>query len=104
MNENLTSWDELEPLGERILVERHKLDVRSKSGLYLGPALDGFISTFAKVLAVGPGVKELRVGNEVMLTTYVRNPVDYTDETGEKHTIELLGENEVLAIRRGKEA
>jgi len=59
----------LKPLGERVVAVREKTAAKTAAGLYL-PEDAKEKSQIAQVVAVGGGVKEVRVGDKIIIREY----------------------------------
>lgn len=58
---------EVFPLGTKILAAEKKKERQTASGIFIGDASSVKESSAAKILAVGPDVKLLKVGDEVYI-------------------------------------
>lgn len=58
---------EVFPLGTKILAAEKKKERTTASGIFIGDSTSIKESSPAKILAVGPDVKNLRVGDEVYI-------------------------------------
>ena len=106
------------PTGWHLLVGMIKLKKETSGGIVLldeSIEKEGYIRCLAKVLAVGShayqaskfqggiDIRErqpeswIKVGDIVALGAYIGLPVTLTDD-GEKHTVKLINDDEVLAI------
>ena len=107
------------PTGWHILVGMIKLKKETTGGIVLldeSVEKEGYIRCLAKVLAVGNQAYQIpkfqngidirerqpdpwvKVGDIVVLGAYIGMPVTLTDDSGEKHTVKLINDDEVLAI------
>ena len=87
----------IEPLGDRILVRMLALPKKTEGGIEI-PETTTDNSPFkrAEVVAVGPGVEVLKVGDKVFLNNI--NPRSYIKEAGgDQHTYAILTEGNVQA-------
>lgn len=66
----------IRPMAGKVLVERKPTEVRSKGGVIL-PHETQVEQNFARVLAVGAGVSEVTVGNQVLLAKFAGVMVEY---------------------------
>ena len=106
------------PTGWHILVGMIKLKKETSGGIHLldeSVEKEGYIRCLAKVLAVGNQAYQVskfqngidirerqptpwvKVGDIVVLGAYIGMPVTLTDD-GEKHTVKLINDDEILAI------
>lgn len=57
------------PTGNKVLIKVEKAEEKTSSGLYLGEATKQY-PPFGEVIAIGPAVKEIKVGDRVMFERY----------------------------------
>lgn len=81
----------LQPLGDYVVAQAEEADTKTASGLYLPDKAQEKPKT-AKVLAVGPAVKQLKVGNRIVYKSYSNTDV----KVGRDEYI-LVKEEDVLA-------
>jgi chaperonin GroES len=62
----------IKPLADRIVAVREEAESKTASGLYL-PEAAKEQSTLAKVVAVGPEVKYLKVGDRIIYKQYAQS-------------------------------
>ncbi|HSW81138.1 MAG TPA: co-chaperone GroES [Candidatus Saccharimonas sp.] len=62
----------IKPLADRIVATREEAQSKTASGLYL-PEAAKEQSTLAKVIAVGPEVKYLKVGDRIIYKQYAQS-------------------------------
>ena len=65
---------EIKPMNDRVLIAQNAKDKTTESGIYLGDRGTGEI-TKATVLAVGPDVKEVKVGDVILPEWAKASPV-----------------------------
>lgn len=85
----------LQPLADRIVLEQVESEEKTSSGIIL-PDSAKEKPEQAKVVAVGPDVKELKTGDMVLYTKYDPNEV----KVGGKEYL-VVKEEDVLAILKG---
>lgn len=57
------------PTGNKVLIKADKQEEKTKSGIYIGETVKQF-PPYGTVLAVGPDVQEVKVGDRVMFERY----------------------------------
>ncbi len=85
----------LQPLADRIVLEQVESEEKTSSGIIL-PDSAKEKPEQAKVVAVGPDVKELKTGDMVLYTKYGPNEVKVD---GQEYLV--VKEEDVLAILKG---
>jgi co-chaperonin GroES (HSP10) len=70
---------EVRPLRKKVLVAENKSEVKSESGIILDGATSVLESKRATVLAIGPEVTEVRVGDVVLVEWAKATPVKVGD-------------------------
>ena len=85
----------LQPLADRIVLEQVESEEKTSSGIIL-PDSAKEKPEQAKVVAVGPDVKELKTGDMVLYTKYGPNEVKVD---GKEYLV--VKEEDVLAILKG---
>lgn len=87
----------LKPLGDRVIAVQPdaKAETKTASGLYL-PAEAKEKSTTAKVVAVGPEVKAVKKGDEIVYREYA-----VTELKHDKTTYLVIKEEDILATLEG---
>ena len=85
----------LQPLADRIVLEQVESEEKTSSGIIL-PDSAKEKPEQAKVVAVGPSVKELKTGDMVLYTKYGPNEVKVD---GKEYLV--VKEEDVLAILKG---
>ena len=77
------------PLRERIIIVRMPEKGRERSGLFI-PFISNELPPRAKVVSVGPGVVEVKVGDEVLVTRFKGIPLF--------DNLWLIAEGDVLGV------
>jgi len=70
---------EIRPMNDRILVAENKKEKQTDSGIFIGDARGVGDSAKATVVAVGPDVKEVKVGDVVLIEWGKASPVKVGD-------------------------
>lgn len=70
---------EIKPLNDRILVAENKKEKQTDSGIFLGDARGVGDTAKATVLEIGPNVKDVKVGDVVLLDWSKASPVKIGD-------------------------
>lgn len=83
----------MKPLNDRVLLKVEREETTTKSGIILTTEDEGAKTDFAEVLAIGPDVDNIKVGDEVIFDKYAGLPVDKDDDS-----IIMLEENDIFAI------
>lgn len=97
-----TKVSKLQPLGETIIVSNMKFDVRLSSGGIILPNDDmkssGIRPRWAKVYAVGPEQREIKVGDFILIShgRWTRG-IKIEDQDGER-TIRKVDPNDILLV------
>lgn len=60
----------IKPLADRLLAVREEAQIKTASGIYL-PETSKEKSVIAKVVAIGPDVKNVAIGNRIIYKEYV---------------------------------
>jgi chaperonin GroES len=61
-----------QPLGDRVLVKEQEVETQTASGIYIPDNASKEKPTHAEVVAIGPDVKYVAVGDKVVYGTYAR--------------------------------
>lgn len=69
----------IKPLADRVVAEREEVPAKTTSGLYL-PDNSKEKPVIAKVVAVGPDVKSLKVGNRIVYKEYSTTELTIDDK------------------------
>jgi chaperonin GroES len=87
----------LRPLGDRIVIQPEELPEKTSAGIVLphGAKKEGAVK--AEVLAVGPDVKAIKVGDTAVLSEYQGKPY-YEGEGEDMERFLILRETDVYAI------
>lgn len=83
----------LTPLKNRVLIKENKHEIKSEAGLILENVRGNGGSTSGNVIAVGPDVTQVKVG-DVVYVDWVKGNV--TQLNGEKHVI--IEEDHIVAV------
>lgn len=86
----------LKPLGDYVVAVAEEAESKTASGLYLPEAAKEKPKT-SKVVAVGPAVKEVKVGDRIVYKSYSN-----TDVKVDKDDYILIKEEDILATVGGK--
>ena len=81
----------LQPLGDYVVAQTEDADVKTASGLYLPDKAQEKPKT-AKVIAVGPSAKQIKVGDRIVYKSYSN-----TDVKVDSKEYILVKEEDVLA-------
>ena len=81
----------LQPLGDYVVAQAEEADVKTASGLYLPDKAQEKPKT-AKVIAVGPSAKQIKVGDRIVYKSYSN-----TDVKVDSKEYILVKEEDVLA-------
>ncbi len=82
----------IEPIADYVLAQQDEAITKTASGIFL-PNQSQEKPKVAKVLAVGPEVKNVKVGTKIIYKTYSTNEVKF-----EKDEYILVKEEDVIAI------
>ena len=82
----------IKPLADRVLIEPKEAETKTASGIYI-PDTAKEKPQQGKVIAVGPGKKEVEVGEEVLYGKYAGTEVTVEDK---KYLI--VKQSDILAI------
>lgn len=85
----------LKPLADRIVAQKLEQKTKTASGLYLTPKTQE-VPTGAKVVAIGPDVKSVKKGDQIIFKEYVSTEVKVD---GAEYLI--IKEEDVLAVLDG---
>jgi chaperonin GroES len=61
------------PLGDRVLLKVQEVETQTASGIYIPDNASQEKPTQAKVIAVGPDVEHVKVGDNVVYTKFARS-------------------------------
>lgn len=80
----------IKPLADRVVAVRQEPATQTASGLYLPDANERPVD--AEIIAVGPDVKHLKLGDRIIMKEYTGTELEYG---GQKYTV--IKEEDVLA-------
>lgn len=86
----------VKPFGSRVFVELEPVGERKTAGGVYIPDKHAEPSRFGKVLAVGPAVKTVSVGDKIMLSYYTGTGIDYLGSGFHYDTHRFIEESEIL--------
>lgn len=69
-----------EPLNDNIVAQPEEAQTKTKSGLLLTPGTKREQPRTAKVIAVGPKVKEVKVGHRILFQAFATSDVKVGDD------------------------
>jgi chaperonin GroES len=69
-----------QPNNDNIIAEPEKAQTMSKSGLYLGTGGNREQPRLAKVIAIGPNVKSIKVGDRILFQAFATADLKVGDE------------------------
>ena len=82
--------NQLNPLRDNVLVTQNEINNTTSSGIVLQGAVETVTAT---VLAVGPDVKEVKVGDEVYVDWAKAKPVKFNEESNA-----IIAEKFIVAV------
>ena len=85
----------LKPIGARVVAVQKEAETKTKSGLFL-PDASADKQSVATVESVGPDVKHVKVGEEIIYKEYSTTEVKI-----DKVTYQIINEEDVLATFEG---
>lgn len=80
------------PLGKYVALKQAKLEEKTASGIML-PGQTAERPQYAEVIAIGPDVENIAIGDNVIYSKYAGNQVEI-----EKETCIIIKESDILAI------
>ncbi len=87
-----------EPHNDNVIAEPEKAQEKSKSGLYLGTVSSREQPRLAKVIAIGPKVKEVKVGDRILFQAFATSDL----KVGDDEYIALKEEFVVATVKEAK--
>ena len=84
----------IKPLENRILFERVKSELTTKSGIIMSTDPEAGMPSFrGRVLEVGPDVKNIKKSDEIIYGQFA--PIEVKDDDGNK--LQIISEDDVIA-------
>jgi co-chaperonin GroES (HSP10) len=89
------------PVGKRVLLEMNEIPNESSSGILLASAENVYFDNW-KVTAIGPDVKDVKVGDIVYADFNIKKPASWIMAKNEKHLankkVLFVEEDQIIAV------